>query len=131
MLWRNFMRVAEACRAHGGNIAFEWPRGCTYWNDRRVRTFLKKFNLKKYNMDGCEFGLVSKATKTEGMMLKKPWRIASDVEQFWRMERMCTHTPGSHAKTQGIDTKLGEGYTDEFAKMVHLCWDVYVAASWD
>eukprot|EP00972_Heterocapsa_arctica_P000427 60632-Heterocapsa_arctica.AAC.1 len=26
-IWILFLKIAKVCRAHGGNIAFEWPTG--------------------------------------------------------------------------------------------------------
>ena len=121
-LWHNFVLVAEACRLNGGKVAFEWPRGCTYWRDRKVIAFLKRTGMQLFDFDGCMYGLRSRARKTEGKLLRKPWRIASDCDAFQRLCRKCDHDPKQHAKVEGTDTKLTESYTDELAQGVIDCW---------
>ena len=126
VLWRNFVLVADRCRANGGRIAIEWPRACMYWRDNRVKRAMARWGLEVYDLDGCRYGLVSQATATRGKLLRKPWRIASDCDEFWRLAFKCNHPAHAHCKTAGSDTKLTESYTDELADGIHMCWDRHI-----
>ena len=122
VLWRHFVIVADACRRNGGKVAFEWPRGCLYWKDRRVKAFLRRTAAQSYDFDGCMFGLRSQAHKTKDRLLRKPWRIASDCGSFQGICRRCDHDPKDHVPTQGSDTLMTEGYTPEMVNTIHRCW---------
>ena len=114
--------VAIACRANGGIIAMEWPKGCSYWRERKVKTFLAGMGMQQYHFDGCMYGLCSSAPKTLGVPLRKPWTVASDCNSFLRLCRTCDHPPSGHVKTQGIDTSRTENYTDPLVHGIHDCW---------
>ena len=122
VLWRNFVVVADACVANGGRIALEWPRDCSYWRDRRVQAALKRWGCTPYRMDGCMFGLRSTAAATRGMLLRKPWIISSNCDQFWRIAYTCVHSRDVHTRIQGSDTKRTENYTEELADGIHFIW---------
>ena len=123
-LWNVFHDVAETCILNGGQVAWEWPRSCMYWRCRQVKTALNRWSCKSYALDGCMYGLVSQAARTKGTPLRKPWTIASTCPTFHRLQRACdgSHT---HVPTQGVDTRLTEGYTPELAEKIHDCWRVY------
>ena len=121
VLWRNFVVVADACRANGGQVAFEWPRGCTYWREVKVKSFLKRSAMQTYAFDGCMYGLRSQRPRAEGKLLRKPWCIAATSDAFQRLCRKCCHDPKQHAKVEGSDTKLTESYTDELAHGIISC----------
>ena len=91
------MIVAEQCIALGGGIAFEWPRSCAYWHDRSVRSFIKRHNLTEVQFDGCMYGLVSHMPKTSGMPIRKPWTIATTMEEMGLLGKACDNRPGDHA----------------------------------
>ena len=124
-LWCNFEIVAKACHANGGKIAIEWPKGCTYWKDSRVIALIERFALCSYALDGCMYGLRSVVRKTRGKFLRKPWIIMSDCDDFWRIENRCNHDRRAHVRIQGADAKLTEGYTDQMADRIHLCWECH------
>ena len=126
-LWANFMLVAQACRANGGSISFEWPRRCAYWHKRSVKTFMREYGIQEHHLDGCAFGLVSHAPRTMGMPIRKPWTIVSYMPSFASLHRGCPHTPDQHAKCAGTDTRLTEGYTDELATAIHHAWHAHVS----
>ena len=69
------------------------------------------------------YGLVSQATATRGKRLRKPWTIASNADGFHKVRRP-RDKGHEHAKTQGSDTKITEGYTDALADAIHSCWTV-------
>ena len=121
VLWRNFVTVADRCRANGGRIAIEWPRAYLYWRDRHVKAAVSRWGLQSFNFDGCMYGLKSQAAPTRGKFLRKPWRIASDCERFWGIVECCDNRH-EHVKTAGSDTKRTESYTDAMVDRIHLCW---------
>ena len=62
-------------------VAIEWPRQCKYWKHEKVRHYLKTYDgIYSVILDGCAFGLVDPRT---GEPIKKPWRIDTDVPEFW------------------------------------------------
>ena len=110
-------------------MAMEWPKGCTYWRDRAVKAALRKWGCEMHHFDGCMYGLQSQAAATRGKPLRKPWTIASNAGGFTHIRRSCDRTH-QHVKTQGVDTKPTEGYTDALADRVHLCWSISVRDGW-
>ena len=82
VLWRNFVIVAERCIALGGGVAFEWPRSCTYWHNRSVRSFITRHNLAKVHFDGCMYGLASSMPRTSGKLICKPWTNATSMREL-------------------------------------------------
>ena len=116
------MRVADACLANGGHIAWEWPKPCTYWRDKRVQAFITRHRLQSVVFDGCAYGVVSQQGSTAGRPIKKSWRVAYSCDAFQALRRPCTHAPGEHVRLQGADTRLSESYTDELASAIHACW---------
>ena len=123
-LWNAFYHVAEACLLSGGQVAWEWPRSCMYWRRQQVKAAVNRWSCRTYALDGCMYGLVSRAMHTAGTPLKKPWMIATTCPTFQRLCRTCD---GSHAHTptQGSDTRLTEGYTPQLATAIHDCWRMY------
>ena len=74
-------------------------------------------------VDGCSVGLVSISKQLCGTPIGKAWKVATDCPDLVRnlSGLVC---PGKlahpvHARTQGVDTQVGEGYTDKFAEAVH------------
>ncbi len=127
-MYANFVKVAAACRSNGGNIAIEWPRGCSYWTEKPIQDLTREYGLINYDFDGCEYGLRSTAAATPGRPIRKPWRIASDMPEFASLRRLCTHDPNEHARCAGDDTKRTEGYTDELALLIHRCFGLYACS---
>ena len=127
-IWRNFTKVAAACRANGGRIAIEWPRRCEYWHWPMVRRFLKTYGLAPFIFDGCRYGLRSKIRSTYGRLLKKPWRIDADCPQFARLCRRCNHHHSDHVPIKSADTRPTEDYTDSLVAEIHAAWRDWVVA---
>jgi len=125
VLWRNFKLTASACLANGGRVAIEWPKACMYWRDKDVKAALRRWGCMQHHLDGCMYGLTSQAASTSGKLLRKPWTIASNADGFMKIRRPCDHKH-EHAKTQGVDTKLTEGYTPALADAIHHCWYISV-----
>ena len=75
------------------------------------------------------YGLTSIARSTKGLPIKKPWTIAIDCPTMAKyLQKKCytfrhkDRTTGAmipHASCSGVNTKVTEGYTDEFATAVH------------
>ena len=105
--------------SHLGGVAFEWPCGCTYWHDRRVRSFIKRDNLTEIQFDGCMYGLTSHVARTSGMPIRKPWTVATTMTELSLLGRRCDHKASDHAPCAGADTKTTEGYTDELVTQIH------------
>ena len=72
----SFEKVAIHAMSVGARIFVEWPRGCAYWNDKRVSGFLTKYGFSFADFDGCMYGLIAAYGSTQGMPIRKPWRIA-------------------------------------------------------
>ena len=125
VLWKNFVRVAERCIVGGGEVAFEWPRGCSYWRLRKVKSFLKRHKMFTVALDGCMYNLRSQHGKRPGALMRKPWLVASTAESFAGLEARCNHQSADHVRVEGMDTRLSEGYTDELVDCIHTCWQCH------
>ncbi len=40
-LWESFEQVVKHCRKVGATVLLEWPRYCSYWQEKRVSHFSK------------------------------------------------------------------------------------------
>ena len=103
-LWSSFVNLStglDCCHVH---YALEWPRGCTYWDMKRVQKWLDNHKCVKVNFDGCRLGLVNH----EGIPVKKPWTIATMMSHLMQQLDGLRCTGGHpHAKC----TKDSENYT--------------------
>ena len=70
-LWNAFEKIAAVAIAQGMPVFIEWPRRCTYWQDKNVRAFMRKHKGTDALFDGCAYGLTSKS----GYPIQKPWRV--------------------------------------------------------
>ena len=116
-------------RAHqcGAVVINEWPKACAYWKNPQVIRAIGDYYTTEVH--GCAMGLRSINRKDFGLLIKKPWRLDCSDEDFLepmstcRCENMETH---DHAKCEGKNTTYSEGYTDEMARLVHLCFYEHV-----
>ena len=118
-LMRSVCIVAAAGRPHGIRVAVEWPRQCEYWKSDAYQGFASTLSLDSVFLDGCMFGLVAVGGKHDGMPIKKPWRIDTNVSS---MRQYLAHVcDGSHVHTPcaGSQTKRTEGYTDQLVAQIH------------
>eukprot|EP00972_Heterocapsa_arctica_P090611 13369601-Heterocapsa_arctica.AAC.1 len=76
LLWAAFERICIPAIERGASIFIEWPRGCKYWKEGNVVAFLKKYNFKTTEFDGCMYGLVDKHGPKAGLPINKPWEVA-------------------------------------------------------
>ena len=121
-LMRSVCIVAAAGRPHGISVAVEWPRQCEYWKSNAYQHFASTLSLDSVFLDGCMFGLVAVGGKHDGMPIKKPWRIDTNVSS---MRQYLAHVcDGSHVHTPcaGSQTKRTEGYTDQLVAQIHLAF---------
>ena len=86
---------------------------------------MRAYGLREYDFDGCMYGLFSGIRGRENKLLRKPWRICSDLEQMRRTCRKCNHTRCQHARVESADTKGTEEYTDEMVRRLHSIWHEY------
>jgi hypothetical protein len=115
-LLRTFSRLAEICASRGNVFATQWPAYCTYWKRQDVKSFLNKHNCQHVVFDGCMLGL----THSDGISIKKPWRISSNsacvTSMFEGVRCDRTHT---HRHCRGKVAKNSEQYTPAFVGLVH------------
>ena len=75
--FRRFMKslakVAKAVCKHDAYITIEWPKGCDYWHDDRVRTIMRVCCLRTTALDGCAYGLTAMYGSDRGLLMKKTW----------------------------------------------------------
>ena len=116
-----FEIVASECLRVGGVVVIEWPRRCDYWKYPLVETFLKAHKLHYSDFDGCRYGVVSIKTDSEGVPIRKPWRIATNSDAFLRLFSWKCDGAHQHVKCEGIDTKATENYSDGWRLLFTVC----------
>ena len=57
LIWDSFETVARRCWLAGGQIAIEWPRGCSYWHEPAVIVFLSKYGMQLCKFNGWSLGV--------------------------------------------------------------------------
>ena len=90
------------------DIAMEWPTGCRYWKSKKVRRFLEKHMMEKYNFHGCMLG-----TKNhDGIAIKKPWTVATSIPEIGHslVKYQCDGSH-DHVAGRGVDLKATDLYT--------------------
>ena len=78
---------------------------------KRVSQFLKAMNFKYADFDGCMYGLVSRREGSDGLPVRKPWRIAfinSTTDKHLRVLWAGSHL---HVPCSGHDAIYAQGYT--------------------
>ncbi len=125
-LWKRVARIARSVRDHGGKVAIEWPRGCSYWRMRCVRKLISELQLQPAKVDGCAVGLKD----PDGVPMYKPWTVATDDAFIFKAlnSKRCPGHP-KHRKVEGSLTKLTENYTPEMVRIVHDAWEKSVSES--
>ena len=89
-LWESFKRVALHAISVGAKVFLELPRGCTYWKDRRFRSFFTKHGFTFAVLDGYMYGLKADSGSVAGRPIKKPWKIACQNSSLPSMlNRIC------------------------------------------
>ena len=118
-LWKTASELAEIAIKEGRPVYIEWPRYCRYWNERKVKQFIKRFGGIRLDLDGCQYGVVSDQKRSRGEPILKPWRIIGFN---------CTPTAGlqlrcpkvhKHTPAEGSDTKRTEEYPIALVHAIH------------
>ena len=119
-IWRAFEKVVEVAAACGALIAIEWPQGCTYWKEKKVKDLINRVGLKPVTFHGCQLGIESINPATEGMPIKKPWTIYTNCEGILKrfIKYQCDGSH-EHAECRGVDAKNTENYSEKFVQLVH------------
>ena len=103
-LWSSFVNLStslDCCRVH---YALEWPRGCTYWEMKRVQKWLDDQKCVKADFGGCRLGLVN----SDSVSVKKPWTVATTMPHLvQQLDGLRCAGGHPHAKC----TKDSENYT--------------------
>ena len=110
--------MAKHCRKVGATVLLEWPRFCSYWQEARVSQFLKSMNFKYTDFDGCMHGLVSRRGGSEGLPVRKPWRIAlinSIVNNHLNLLCDGSHP---HMPCNGTDAIISPCYTHAMCRAI-------------
>ena len=114
----------------GATVVMEWPKSCDYWRHKRVQAFLTKHGFQDAEVHGCAVGLRSIVKNTEGLLVKKRWRLSTNDEVLAsRLSRACLRDH-QHIPLVGRDVKASESYSPGFA--AHVCGalrDAALAAS--
>ena len=115
--------VLGALRLGGGHIINERPTGCENWRKPKLHKTFAKLQLNRTVLiHGCALGLKFVAVKDH--FIKKPWKLRASFPHmsFVFEHATCPGVDEFHKRTPcaGIDTKLSEEYTPEFALTAHL-----------
>ena len=119
-MWKSFEQVARITHDKGGAVAIEWPEHCRYWGWPCVQRLLEELSMQQISFHGCVLGLKN---KDQTSYIKKPWCIASNlphlISMFGNFQCDGKH---DHVPCAGVDTRMTENYTPEFARAVHDAW---------
>ena len=116
-IWKAFTEIAEIAIKRGAMVIIEWPKGCAYWNNMKVKNFLRKHEFDETFIDGCMYGLVASSGNEVGTPIRKPWRLAHRGLRFTPDLKTCDHSH-SHTPCQGKNTKDTESYTDRMVQTI-------------
>ena len=120
-LWSSFEPLATATAKAGGLIAIEWPKGCSYWHDRRVKRLLQR-GFTFASAAACAFGLRPQGPYADNEYIGKVWRVATNNDALAaQLNRSC---PGQgpchvHRVVEGRQTAASAYYPPALAKAVH------------
>jgi hypothetical protein len=109
-IWASFVKSVTTALSAGISVAIEWPQGCVYWQDKRVRDFLQRHHLVRTVFHGCMYGLCSAREDISGTQqyIKKPWVVATNVKDIRLVLSKTCDKSHEHAHCQGKDTALSE-----------------------
>ena len=82
ILYVAFLRDARFAVSKGWRIAFEWPKNCSLWKETDVIAMISEFQLQCVCFDGCTLGVKSISGPFEGLPVRKPWCVATDVVEI-------------------------------------------------
>ena len=117
-LWANFERAVLHCKRVGARVILEWPRGCSYWREPRVRTFLETNGFRYSNFDGCMYGLTTRFAQVK-MPIRKPWKVACLNTCLPEMLNLTCDGSHDHSPCEGKETLYTQGYTPAICDTIH------------
>jgi hypothetical protein len=123
-IWASFVKSISPALTAGISVAIEWPQGCVYWQDKRVRGFLRQHRLIRNTFHGCMYGLCPSHSMTSDTQkyIKKPWSIATNNLNVWHALSKTCDKSHEHVRCQRNDTSLSERYTHQMCEAVHLAF---------
>ena len=90
-------------------VALELPSDNNCLSSDEVLQFLNEFVLRKYDIVGCEFGLRAIFEPGAGLLMKKPWTLATNSGNIGKsMRRNCTHEALEHTPREGKNILISE-----------------------
>ena len=102
-------------------INMELPKLCSYWKNYFVHDFLMKYEMVKYNCDGCMFGVLDK----DGNLLQKSWTIASSCQSLAKLQQYNCTKDHQHGQSRGAALKRAESYTYQMTDLIHGCFSEF------
>jgi hypothetical protein len=116
-----FVKLAEMIISRGGDISFEWPSGCSLWDEPEIVDLLQRYSLNKVEMHGCAAGLRSDRS---GLPVKKPWTIATTspamIDHLRNFRCPGPREHPEHEPCAGPETKKSELYTPIMTDAIHM-----------
>ena len=122
-------RPPPTLRKVGAAVILEWPRGCSYWSEPRVHSFMQRLQGRFAEFDGCMYGLSPIAKGFQDLRIKKPWRMACiNTCLPERFNRRCDgrHV---HLACEGAEVLHTQGYTPEICKIIRSSLKQYAKVS--
>ena len=129
-LFVSFLRDARFAVSKGWRIAFEWPKNCSLWKETEVIAMISEFQLQCVCFDGCTLGVKSISGPFEGLPVRKPWCVATNVVEIHIAFQSCVCKGHpvvkgkQHASCRGKDASNSENYTVEMVTMIHQAWKI-------
>ena len=105
---RIFINVMKRVLKIGGDrvaVAFEWPRGASGWQLVEMEE-LKNYLPHECRFDGCQHGL----TTMQGIV-KKPWRVQTNVKELVEPLSRCCNMEHQHVTLRTRGGEVGSLYT--------------------
>ena len=92
-LFKVFSQLKRHAETIKAAILFELPKGCEYWNDKRLKKQIK--NGESHEFDGCRYGLKQRYAK-KPLPIRKPWRVISwNFDLGGSLSKKCNGNPSA------------------------------------
>ena len=124
-LFENFMTLADiVVKSKSGHVIYEWPTGCSLWQNHLVEDMVQSFNMSAVDIHGCMLGL----TSLEGNPMKKPWTLKTTMSQLQEVFRgdLCDGSH-EHQVIQGKNTSRSSIYPWMMTDKVHQAIQLQIA----
>ena len=115
-IWSAFVDLVNSMEFAKPLIAIDWPRSCTYWDDKAVDKFVIRNNMTSVKFDGCAVGVKT----IDGIPMKKPWTVKTNMHCLHNYldGRVCSCAV-QHAEGRGRNLKNTESYTYIMTDLIH------------